>query len=66
MAADFQLQRALDVLRLGGVKQAKLQKPVKVFSQPKSAFAKTDAPAATPAPATAPAPAPAKDAPKKP
>ena len=59
MAADFQLQRALDVLRFGGVKQAKLQKPAKVFTQPKSAFAKTEVPAT-------PATPPAKDAPSKP
>ena len=63
VAADFQLQRALDVLRLGGVKQAKLQKPVKVFTQPKSTFAKTDAASA---PGATPGTAPAKDAPKKP
>ena len=63
VAGDFQLQRALDVLRFGGVKQAKLQKPAKVFSQPTSAFAKTDAAAA---PAATPATPPAKDAPKKP
>ena len=46
IAADFQLQRALDVIRLGGVKEARAAKPAKVFSLPKPAFAK----AATPVP----------------
>ena len=50
IAADFQLQRALDVIRLGGVKQARAEKPAKVFSLPKPAFAKANtAPPAAPA-----------------
>ena len=48
IAADFQLQRALDVLRLGGVKQAQAAKPAKVFSLPKPAFAKAATPADEP------------------
>jgi carboxyl-terminal processing protease len=48
IAADFQLQRALDVLRLGGVTQARTAKPAKVYSPPKPAFAKIAAPAEAP------------------
>ncbi len=42
IADDFQLQRALDVLKFGGVKQAQTAHPVKVYAQPKPAFAKAD------------------------
>ena len=48
VAADFQLQRALDVIRLGGVKEARAAKPAKVFSLPKPAFAKAATPADEP------------------
>ena len=48
IAADFQLQRALDVIRLGGVKEARAAKPAKVFSLPKPAFAKAAAPVPEP------------------
>jgi len=48
IAADFQLQRALDVLRLGGVTQARTARPAKVYSPPKPAFAKTASPAEEP------------------
>ena len=42
VAEDYQLQRALDVLKLGGVKEAQAAKPSKIFALPKPAFAKAD------------------------
>ncbi len=69
VAADFQLQRALDVLRLGSIKDARTAKPAKVFTVPKPAFAKAAVdgakPVATP-PGTPPAAAGNGTAPKKP
>ena len=38
-AKDFQLQRALDVLRFGGVHQAEAARPAAVFQPPKAVFA---------------------------
>jgi carboxyl-terminal processing protease len=50
IAADFQLQRAMDVLKFGGVKQAQAAKPAGSFALPKPSFAKADpAPPAKPA-----------------
>ena len=48
IAADFQLQRALDVLKFGGVAQAEAAKPAKLFTLPKPAFAKLEKPADAP------------------
>jgi carboxyl-terminal processing protease len=50
IAADFQLQRAMDVLKFGSVKQAQAAKPAGSFALPKPSFAKADpAPPAKPA-----------------
>ena len=38
-AKDFQLQRALDVLRFGGVRPAEAARPSAVFQPPKAVFA---------------------------
>ena len=44
-AKDFQLQRALDVLRFGGVRQAEAARPAAVFQPPKAVFALNTPPA---------------------
>jgi carboxyl-terminal processing protease len=57
---DFQLQRALDVLRYGSVEAAEHAKPVKSYSKPTPKFVTAQAapqpplPGATPAPSTTP------------
>ena len=72
---DFQLQRALDVLRYGSVEAAEHAKPSKSYSKPTPKFVTAQAapapvvPGVAPAPAAAKAPAdtaPAAPAPKRP